>query len=173
MPDTATWTADELIGRLEQEAERRRLPSPGGRAAERPSVRTLRYYTTLGLVDRPLGYAGGSARYGPRHLWQYLAIKTLQGQFLPLPEIQKRLYGRSDEELLQIVEAAPAREERRQTPATWLALRPAPGLLLLVEDREALHDWLRRSPPEEVRHTLEEALQALSPPPHETKEESR
>lgn len=163
----AAWTLDELVARLEGEHRRRGLPTPGGRAAEGASVRTIRYYTTLGLLDRPLGYQGGSARYGPRHLLQFLAIKVLQASFLPLPEIQKRLFGRTDEELTALLDraseatapVAPASEP----PTAWLTCRVAPGLVLVADDRDAFHVWLARTPPEEVANALRQALDRLDP----------
>src|SRR4051812_8738269 len=69
-----------------------------GRVSPAPDARTVRYYTTLGLLDRP-AIEGRQARYGHRHLLQLVAIKGLQGRGFPLAEIQERLYGRSDAEL--------------------------------------------------------------------------
>lgn len=163
----AAWTLDELLARIEGEHRRRGLPTPGGRAAEGASVRTVRYYTTLGLLDRPVGYQGGSARYGPRHLLQFLAIKVLQASFLPLPEIQKRLFGRTDEELTALLDgasnvAAPAAAQP-EPPTAWLTSRVAPGLVLLTDDRDALHDWLARTPPDEVAAALRASLDRLAP----------
>ena len=63
-----------------------------------PDARTIRYYTTLGLIDRPR-IDGRQAKYGRRHVLQVLAIKPLQAINLPLSQIQTRLYGRSDQEL--------------------------------------------------------------------------
>lgn len=97
---------EELSQLVQVEMERRRIPTPGGRVSQVPTARTIRYYTSLGLVDRPSAYDGGLAQYGRRHLLQLLAIKVLQAEYLPLPEIQKQLYGRSEDELRQLIEAA-------------------------------------------------------------------
>jgi DNA-binding transcriptional MerR regulator len=67
-----------------------------------PDMRTIRYYSGLGLVDRP-SIMGRVARYSGRHILQLLAIKVLQGASLPLAEIQTRLYGLSDSELENII----------------------------------------------------------------------
>ncbi|HXE73221.1 MAG TPA: MerR family transcriptional regulator, partial [Candidatus Nitrosotenuis sp.] len=222
----ATWTLDELTATAEQELRRLGVASPGGRVSEVLTGRTVRHYQTLGLVERPLGYQGGVARYGRRHLLQLLAIRALQAAYLPLPEIQRRLYGRSDDELGQIVESAsrrgeltarwpgspetrasaPGREgpagqaegdssrhrldsggpasaaspDGGQTPRpgargplaaeeapavqAWTVLRPVPGLLLAVEDRQALARWLGAHPPQEIYRRLEQALGSLLGP---------
>src|SRR6476620_8048531 len=68
------------------------------RVAPVPDARTIRYYTTLGLIDRPR-VEGRQAKYGKRQLLQLLAIKALQSHGLPLSEIQSRIYGRSEAEL--------------------------------------------------------------------------
>src|SRR5438552_3672254 len=114
---SASWTLEELsnevarrlaeLGLLEAQAD--------GRVSAVPDARTVRYYTTLGVLDRP-AIAGRQARYGRRHLLQLLAIKALQGASLPLGEIQARLYGRSEAELEATIAAAgaTAKAERRE-----------------------------------------------------------
>src|SRR5437762_5194630 len=81
--------------------------APDARVSAAPDARTVRYYTTLGLLDRPR-IEGRQARYGERHLLQLLAIKALQAVDLPLAEIQQRLYGRSDAELKALVDSLAA-----------------------------------------------------------------
>jgi DNA-binding transcriptional MerR regulator len=72
----------------------RSAPAPAdGRVSEHPDARTLRYYQTTGLLDRPLRYDGRRAVYGYRHLLQAVAIKLLQGQGLSLGQIQRALAG--------------------------------------------------------------------------------
>src|SRR5256885_15960856 len=77
------------------------------RVSAAPDARTVRYYTTLGLLDRPR-IENRQARYGERHVLQLLAIKALQAFDLPLAGIQQRLYARSDAELAQLVGALSA-----------------------------------------------------------------
>ncbi len=167
MADTPvpTCTLDELCTSVQQEMGRRHFPSPGGRVADGLNARTVRYYTTLGLIDRPLSYQGGSARYGPRHLLQLLAIKALQARFLPLPEVQKHLYGKSDAELLQIVESVPAQDDGPRLESV-LSCQPVPGLRLLVEDREAFLDWVRAHPDPALTERLQQAIDLLKSPNH-------
>src|SRR2546430_9594341 len=88
--------------------------APDARVSPAPDARTVRYYTTLGLLDRP-AIVGRQARYRQRHLLQLLAIKGLQVRALPLAEIQERLYGRSDAELEALIEALG--REAADTPA--------------------------------------------------------
>lgn len=64
-----------------------------------PSPRVLRYYTTLGLLDRAARMVGRTAFYGRRHLLQLLAIKKLQHDGKTLQEIQADLLGKSNGEL--------------------------------------------------------------------------
>jgi DNA-binding transcriptional MerR regulator len=111
--------------------------APDARVSAAPDARTVRYYTTLGLLDRPV-IVGRQARYGQRHLLQLLAIKGLQKRSLPLAEIQERLYGRSDAEMEALIEAFG--REAAATPAPPIVatsvreLIVEPGLRLLVED---------------------------------------
>lgn len=156
-----------LARAAEEELSARGILRSGGRVSERLTARTVRYYTSLGLVDRPLGYQGGRARYGARHLLQLLAVRALQADFMPLPEIQKRLYGRSDRELEEIVEAAtPARRDGK-APAPRPPVRrlpecsPLPGLRMALEDARSVRDWLRQHGEEEFPRRVREALQAL------------
>ena len=64
-----------------------------GRVRDVPDRRTIRYYTTLGLIDRPAAMRGRTALYGLRHLLQLAAIKRLQAHGLSLAEVQQRLVG--------------------------------------------------------------------------------
>jgi DNA-binding transcriptional MerR regulator len=108
------------------------------RVSAAPDARTVRYYTTLGLLDRP-SIENRQARYGERHLLQLLAIKALQAFELPLAEIQQRLYARSDAELRQLIEllVAEARGQQTEAPLPSLSLREVvlePGLRLVAEE---------------------------------------
>src|SRR5256714_14029154 len=102
---------DELSDRVAHELGERGLlgAAADGRVSAAPDARTVRYYTTLGLLDRPR-IEGRQARYAERHLLQLLAIKALQALDLPLAEIQQRLYGRSDAELKALDESLTAGE---------------------------------------------------------------
>lgn len=76
------------------------------RVRDVPDQRTVRYYTTLGLVDGPSEFRGKVGLYGDRQLRQLLAIKRLQAQGETLAAIQARLLGMSTARLRAIGEAA-------------------------------------------------------------------
>jgi hypothetical protein len=80
-----------------------------GRVRELPNGRTIRWYTTIGLVDRPLATRGRVALYGERHALQLAAIKKLQAQGLALAEIQEQLLGATDTRLAELAELAKVR----------------------------------------------------------------
>jgi DNA-binding transcriptional MerR regulator len=82
-----------------------------------PDIRTIRYYTTLGLIDRPAELRGRTALYAQRHVLQLVAVKRLQAEGLSLAEIQARLTGLPDSKLRRLarvevsaVAAAPPQE---------------------------------------------------------------
>jgi len=56
------------------------------------SVRTVRYYIQIGLVDRPTGDTR-AARYGAKHLEQLLTIKKWTEAGLSLERIRDLLHG--------------------------------------------------------------------------------
>src|SRR5947209_6730779 len=109
------WTLDELCDQAAQALAREGAAPLDGRVREVPDRRTLRYYTTLGLLDRPAEMRGRTAYYGRKHLWQLLAIKRLQARGQTLVQIQQALLGLSDEELLRLAgvqeEPGPKRKE--------------------------------------------------------------
>jgi DNA-binding transcriptional MerR regulator len=94
---------------------------------ETPDRRTVRYYTTLGMLDRPTEFRGRTGLYGPRQLWQLMAIKRLQSRGEPLQEIQQRLLNATDAELRRIAgpprgtpEPARKRTESSRATSFWL-----------------------------------------------------
>jgi len=91
----ARWTLEELC-ELVMRALAQGYAEPANRQVRAiPDARTIRYYTTLGLLDRPAEMRGRTAYYGRRHLLQIVTIKRLQAQGLPLAEIQRKLAGLS------------------------------------------------------------------------------
>jgi DNA-binding transcriptional MerR regulator len=70
-----------------------------GRVREQPDIRTIRYYTTLGLIDRAAEMRGRTAYYNERHLRQLVAIKRMQADGMTLQQIQDRLLGISPQAL--------------------------------------------------------------------------
>src|SRR5262249_55542212 len=92
-PTASLWTLDDLGGRVALARAEEYDGQPSGRVRDVPDRRTIRYYTTLGLLDRPAEMRGRTAMYGRRHLLQLVAIKRLQTRGLSLGEIQERLLG--------------------------------------------------------------------------------
>src|SRR5262245_20379480 len=94
------WTLDELVA--EVAAQLGGVEQGSGRVRDVPDQRTVRYYTTLGLVDGPDERSGKVGLYGERQLLQLLAIKRLQAQGETLATIQSRLLGLSTNRLRPI-----------------------------------------------------------------------
>jgi hypothetical protein len=70
----ADWTINELAKRVEQALRGAEYNGQAsGRVREVPDTRAIRYYTTLGIFDRPAAMRGRTALYGPRHLFQLVA----------------------------------------------------------------------------------------------------
>jgi DNA-binding transcriptional MerR regulator len=107
--DETVWTIDELGERV---AEALGGPGydgvPSGRVRDVPDLRTIRYYTTLGLLDRPAAMRGRTALYAARHLLQLVAIKRLQARGLSLAAVQERVVGLSDSSLRRLAAAEAA-----------------------------------------------------------------
>src|SRR5438105_13525807 len=101
------WTIDELGTRVALALSVDYEGQASGRVRDIPDRRTIRYYTTLGLIDRPAELRGRTALYGRRHLLQLVAIKRLQAAGRSLAEVQARLVGRTDADLAEIARLPP------------------------------------------------------------------
>ncbi|CAM4442623.1 hypothetical protein MB901379_03154 [Mycobacterium basiliense] len=118
------WTLDELVRRVAVSLAGSAYPgAPNGRVRELPDRRVVRWYTTTGLVDRPV-MQGRTAVYGSRHLLQIVAVKRRQAEGRSLAEIQAELAGATEETLRRVAavpdELLTARPvpPRRPTPAS-------------------------------------------------------
>jgi DNA-binding transcriptional MerR regulator len=155
-PDLSLDDVVAAVERLLQDAgvEDRK---PDGRVSPVPDARTVRYYTTLGLVDRPR-IVDREARYGQRHVLQLAAIKRMQADGARLADVQRSLYGRSDVELqaLLATAAGPRRESRAQ-PVQWREVEVMPGLRLLAQA-----DWTFQGTEDDVMARVRAALDLLS-----------
>jgi hypothetical protein len=98
------WTIEELSVRVAEALAVGYDGVPSNRVRDVPDLRTIRYYTALGLLDRPAAMQGRTALYGPRHLLQLVAIKRLQAQGLSLAAVQERVLGISNAALRRIVQ---------------------------------------------------------------------
>jgi len=130
------WTLDELSARVALALAVDYDGAPNGRVRDVPDPRTIRYYTTLGLLDRPGELRGRTALYGRRHLLQLVAIKRLQSQGQTLQQVQERLLGLTDRDLERIARlseesgsppppTSPAASSRTaRDPAFWKTAPP-------------------------------------------------
>src|SRR6185312_10490107 len=96
-----------LVERVREALEAEYPGAPNGRVRDVPDRRAIRWYSTIGLVDRPLGMRGRTALYGPRHLQQLVAIKRRQAEGLTLAQIQTELTGISPTSLMEIAHVPP------------------------------------------------------------------
>jgi hypothetical protein len=110
---TATgWTLDELTARVAAALEGTAYAgAPNGRVRDVPDARAIRWYATIGLVDRPT-MRGRTALYGPRHLAQLVAIKRRQSEGRRIADIQVELAEAPDALLWEIADL-PKHEQPR------------------------------------------------------------
>ncbi|MEV6279237.1 MerR family transcriptional regulator [Nocardia sp. NPDC051832] len=107
------WTIAELASEAAAAVERLGIEAPNGKVGEVPDVRMLRYYGSLGLLDRPAEVRGRTAYYERRHLLQVIAVKRLQAEGATLAEAQRRLTGRVDTELEAIARLDDGKRRKR------------------------------------------------------------
>jgi MerR HTH family regulatory protein len=139
--DESPWTLDELAERVDAALAVDYGGQPSGRVRDVPDRRAIRWYTTIGLIDRPTAHRGRTAMYGPRHLLQLVAVKRLQARGLPLVAIQQELAGATDTQLARVARlpsttpgpphppiplAATSAAGAAPGPATPRPARPAP-----------------------------------------------
>jgi len=96
------WTLDELAERVDAALAVDYHGQSSGRVRDVPDRRAIRWYTTIGLIDRPVAHRGRTALYGPRHLLQLVAVKRLQAAGLPLVAIQQELAGATGTQLARV-----------------------------------------------------------------------
>jgi DNA-binding transcriptional MerR regulator len=100
------WTIEALSEQVEAALAEDYSGQRNGQISEVPNQRTIRYYSTLGLLDRPVAMKGRTALYGPRHLLQLVAIKRLLAEGLTLDDVQARLSGLTTRELAEVAQIA-------------------------------------------------------------------
>jgi hypothetical protein len=101
------WPLDELVRRAADALAEGGVRAPNGRVTPLPDRRVVRWYTTIGLVDRPIAFRGRTALYGSRHLLQVVAVKRRQAQGRSLAEIQAELTGATDATLQRVAQLRP------------------------------------------------------------------
>jgi hypothetical protein len=130
MPTEAQWTIDELAQLVGEALGADYAGQTNGRVREVPDRRTIRWYTTIGLLDRPAAMRGRTALYGRRHLLQLVAVKRLQADGRTIAEVQEALLGAADvtlDELAHLPElpVAPPSAARLASPAALPTAPPA------------------------------------------------
>ena len=108
--EASRWTLDELAEQVDAALAVDYPGQPSGRVRAVPDRRAIRWYATIGLIDRPVAHRGRTALYGPRHLLQLVAVKRLQARGLPLVAIQQELAGATDAQLARVARL-PAQSE--------------------------------------------------------------
>ena len=102
MTRALTMTLRELVAQAAAILSQEDVDQPSGRVSDIPTVRTVRYYATHGLLEKPVDWRGRTALYGARHLLTLVAIKRLQARGESLQDVQGRLVGLTLEELEEL-----------------------------------------------------------------------
>lgn len=98
-PTPAVLTLPEVVAAIPALLSRDYDGVRSARVRDLPDVRTIRWYQSLGVLDRPTEFRGRAALYRRRHLLQIAVVKKLQASGLSLEAIQGGLPGKSDAEL--------------------------------------------------------------------------
>jgi hypothetical protein len=162
MAEAAFWTLDELVQLAGQALSVDYEGPPSARVRDVPDRRSVRWYVTRGLVDRPLTN-GRNALYGRRHLLQLVAIKRLQAQGRSLAEIQAELTGVADRALDQLARLDPDLLMAAET-ATPPPTAPPPATARPASSGERSRFWVDR-PTTPRPPTPDGADRALPPAP--------
>ena len=125
-------SAEQLAEQVNDWCEQHGIKPASGQAGERMTVRNIRYYRTLGLLDAST--AGGGQGFGEKHRLQLVAIRLLQAQGLPLGRIQELLYGRSLEDLQEIQSRGLAELEQNPQAGFQLSANESWGVMPLNEE---------------------------------------
>src|SRR5437016_13885543 len=115
-PTAPLWTLDELGAQVALPLAVDYPGAPDNRTRDIPDRRTIRYYTTLGLMDRAAEMRGRTALYGRRHLLQLVAIKRLQARGLSLSVIQQQMLGLGDAALHRLARLPEGIENSNVSP---------------------------------------------------------
>jgi DNA-binding transcriptional MerR regulator len=116
------WTLEQLVGVVREALTADGVRAPNGRIRDVPDARALRWYATIGLLDRPSAFRGRTALYGHRHLLQAVAVKRRQAQGMALAQIQAELSGATDATLRRVARVPDALLANGCEPAA-----PEPG----------------------------------------------
>lgn len=160
---------EQLVERVSAALAAEYPGAPNGRVREVPDRRSIRWYTTIGLVDRPLGTRGRTVFYGPRHLLQLVAIKRRQAAGLTLAEIQAELSGASEDTLAEaarvpgdLLATDTPHDDSPARPLFWKASPAAPAETPATAGSRTFDD---AGPPGSTRQALAATLAELGEQP--------
>jgi DNA-binding transcriptional MerR regulator len=137
-----SWTLSELVAEVATRISA--LPAPkNGQVRAVPDDRTIRYYATIGLLDRPSGMRGRTALYGRKHLAQVVAIKRLQAMGRSLSEIQALWPTLDDRTLARMSGVELAVRPSPSTRAAFWKLEPAGWTAAELEAETAANETRR------------------------------
>lgn len=133
-----------------------------GRIQATPDVRTLRYYQSQGIIDKPLRYEGREAIYGSVHLHQLVIIKVLQLEGYRLNQIQRRLAGTTPQVLAKLYldmtsetsEPPSPTQPSAQQPRHLISAELCPGVFVTIDPEHI-------SSPTQIINSLTLALNKL------------
>jgi DNA-binding transcriptional MerR regulator len=119
----AMYSIGKLAQRVNDWCKQRGVEPLHKGAGEQVTVRNIRYYQAIGLVDRPLKKRGGG--FSEKHRLQLIAVRRLQARGLTLGRIAALLKDRSEKDLREM--EAGARDEESLAISKRSALEQAPG----------------------------------------------
>lgn len=134
------WNARGLAAHVTALVDSAGLRPTNASARAAPSARSVRFYVSHGLLDRPEG-AGTAATYGYRHFLQLLAIKIRQREGQTLESIKREmkdvtgdaLERRIAQSLAPALVANPVSPRAEdEGPVAWRRLAVAEGVELHV-----------------------------------------
>lgn len=140
----APWNARGLAAHVTALVDAAGMRPTNASARAAPSARSVRYYVSNGLLDRPEG-TGTSATYGYKHFLQLLAIKIRQREGQSLDKIKAEIAGMTGDVLERKIATAlapalnaradvAAAEHDDEAPVTWRRVVVADGVELHVRD---------------------------------------
>ena len=113
--DLKSATIDDLVSLLDEVLPQIVGPQEDNKVTEIPTVRTIRYYVSSGLVDKAIDYKGSAALYGYRHFIQLVAIKHLQANNFQIKKIGEIIQELTNEQLEELLIPSQEDEKRKKT----------------------------------------------------------
>jgi DNA-binding transcriptional MerR regulator len=140
----APWNARGLAAHVAGLVDSIGVRPTNASARAAPSARSIRYYVSNGLLDRPEG-TGTSATYGYRHFLQLLSVKIRQREGATLESIKLEMAALTGDALerrvaTSLAAALGATAETRRVnsdgdgPSSWRRVVIADGVELHIRD---------------------------------------